>query len=229
MAALLAVLLLHSLGAVLSLDEVSVGSTNQLFSIEGRATVPNIPTSEWVSAAKVNVNGVAFNGFLQADGSFVVNNVPSDSYIVEVVSPHYIFPPVRVDITSKGKKRARKLDHIQPSVVVEEKYPLRIRAKGPAEYFKKRESWSMYDVLMNPMLLMVTLPFLMVMVLPKLMNTDDPERREEMQETMSMFNTNQSQMPDMAEVFTNFFGTGGSSSQKKPAIKGRATKKTPGK
>lgn len=41
----------------------------------------------------------------RTDGSFAVNDVPSGSYVVEVVSPNYRFEPVRVDITSKGKMR----------------------------------------------------------------------------------------------------------------------------
>lgn len=43
--------------------------------------------------------------FLRTDGSFVVHDIPSGSYVVEVISPAYRFEPVRVDITSKGKMR----------------------------------------------------------------------------------------------------------------------------
>lgn len=41
----------------------------------------------------------------RTDGSFAVNDVPSGSYVVEIVSPSFRFEPVRVDITSKGKMR----------------------------------------------------------------------------------------------------------------------------
>lgn len=43
--------------------------------------------------------------FSRTDGSFVVHDIPSGSYVVEVISPAYRFDPVRVDITSKGKMR----------------------------------------------------------------------------------------------------------------------------
>lgn len=43
--------------------------------------------------------------FFRTDGSFVVHDVPSGSYVVEVISPAHKFEPVRVDITSKGKMR----------------------------------------------------------------------------------------------------------------------------
>lgn len=43
--------------------------------------------------------------FSRTDGSFVVHDIPSGSYVVEVISPAYRFDPIRVDITSKGKMR----------------------------------------------------------------------------------------------------------------------------
>ena len=80
-----------------------------------------------------------------------MNNVPSGSYIVEVANPTYAFEPVRVDITSKGKMRARKLNNIQPSSVTQVTYPLKFKARGKANYFQQREQWRITDFLMNPM------------------------------------------------------------------------------
>ena len=85
------------------------------------------------------------------DGTFTVNNVPSGSYIVEVANPTYAFEPVRVDITSKGKMRARKLNNLQPSAVHQVTYPLKFKARGKANYFQQREQWRITDFLMNPM------------------------------------------------------------------------------
>lgn len=50
-------------------------------------------------------NVVELTVFFRTDGSFVVHDVPSGSYVVEVISPAHKFEPVRVDITSKGKMR----------------------------------------------------------------------------------------------------------------------------
>lgn len=69
-------------------------------------------------------------GFVKRDGSFAVHNVPSGSYVVEVLHPEYAFEPVRVEINSKGKFRARKVNHIQTSLVNQVPYPLRIKALG---------------------------------------------------------------------------------------------------
>lgn len=52
------------------------------------------------------INHISFPWlYYRIDGSFAVNDVPSGSYVLEVVSPNYRFEPVRVDITSKGKMR----------------------------------------------------------------------------------------------------------------------------
>jgi hypothetical protein len=55
-------------------------------------------------------------------------------------------------------------------------------------YFQKREEWKITDLLMNPMLMMMVLPLLLITVLPKMMG--DPETQKEMQEMQrNMANT----------------------------------------
>ena len=54
------------------------------------------------SILKIKDNYLMTQIYFRADGSFVVSNVPSGSYIVEVTNPVYAFEPVRVDINSKG-------------------------------------------------------------------------------------------------------------------------------
>lgn len=56
-------------------------------------------------------------GYLREDNTFVVHGVPSGSYLVEVVNPDHFYEPIRVDINSKGKIRARKVNNVQPSQV----------------------------------------------------------------------------------------------------------------
>ena len=46
-----------------------------------------------------------------------VKGLDSGSYLVEVEHPDYMYEPVRVDINSKGKHRARKNNLVQPSQV----------------------------------------------------------------------------------------------------------------
>ncbi len=64
-------------------------------------------------------------------------------------------------------------------------------------------------MLMNPMVLMMVLPLLLVTVLPKMMNDPDTKREmEQMQQNMNV----QNQMPEFSEIMAKMFGGGGGSS-----------------
>ncbi|ETE72237.1 hypothetical protein L345_01935 [Ophiophagus hannah] len=144
------------------------------------------------------------------DGSFVVHDIPSGSYVVEVISPAYKFEPVRVDITSRGKMRARYVNYIKTSEVVRLPYPLQMKSSGPPSYFIKRESWGWTDFLMNPMVMMMILPLLIFVLLPKVVNTSDPDMRREMEQSMNMLNSNH-ELPDVSEFMTRLFSSKSSS------------------
>ena len=55
--------------------------------------------------------------FFQDDNTFTVRGLQPGSYLVEVVNADFFYEPVRVDITSKGKIRARKVNNVQPTQV----------------------------------------------------------------------------------------------------------------
>lgn len=197
------------------------------FKIEGRAIVPGMRPQDWINTARVLVEGEEHIGFLRIDGSFAVNDVPSGSYVVEVVSPVYRFEPVRVDITSKGKMRARAVNYIKTSEVIRLPYPLQMRSSGPHLYFVKRETWGWTDFLMNPMVMMMVLPLLIIVLLPKVVNTNDPEMRKEMEQSMNMLNPNH-ELPDVSEFMTKLFSSkssgksgGGSKGSKSGPVKRR--------
>ncbi|XP_028858058.1 endoplasmic reticulum membrane protein complex subunit 7 [Denticeps clupeoides] len=190
---------------------VSSQAAGDRFKIEGRAIVPGVKTQDWVSTSRIQVEGEEHVGFVRTDGSFVVNDVPPGSYVVEIVSPAYKFEPVRVDITSKGKIRARLVNFIKTSEVIRQPYPLQMRSPGPHSYFMKRETWGWSDFLMNPMVMMMVLPLLIIVLLPKVVNTNDPEMRKEMEQSMNMLNPNP-ELPDVSEFMTKLFSKGSSKS-----------------
>ena len=114
------------------------------------------------------------------DGAFIVSGLAPGSYVIEVSNPTFFYEAVRVDITSKGKIRARKVNYIQVTEVKQLPYPLKFKAKAQYKYFHVRETWRITDLLMNPMVLMMVVPLLLVMVLPKLVN------QEELQQTQKV-------------------------------------------
>ena len=134
-------------------DEVNSAA---IYKIEGKVQVTDTSISDWAPHVKVLVDGGRFIGFIKQDGSFVINNVPPGSYLVEVSSPNYVFEPARVDISSKtGKMRARKSDLLRPTAVTSLPYPLKFKANVQANFFTKREEWSLFSTLMNPMVLYI--------------------------------------------------------------------------
>ncbi|GLH02762.1 hypothetical protein R5R35_012896 [Gryllus longicercus] len=196
----------------LSQIDVQTVSTPELYSVEGRVYPPDSHIlSNWQAQTRVLVNGGEHIGFLKEDGTFIINNVPSGSYVVEIANPNYAYEPVRVEINSKGKFRARKVNYIQTSQVIQVSYPLKLKPLARLRYFQVREQWRITDFLFSPMVLMMVLPLLLIMILPKMMN--DPETRKEMEQ---LNNLTKYDMPEMSEVLTSFFGG------EKP--KGRAVK-----
>ncbi|XP_011631942.1 ER membrane protein complex subunit 7 [Pogonomyrmex barbatus] len=188
-------------------------TSTDLFVIEGKVFPwDNVASMGWQLMTHVMVNGGEHYGFLREDGTFIISNVPSGSYMVEVVNPNYVYEPVRVEINSKGKFRARKVNLIQTSQVIQVPYPLKMRPLAPFRYFQVREQWRITDFLFNPMVLMMVLPLILIMILPKIMN--DPETRKEMEQLNNLTIYN---MPEMSEVITSFLS--GGEKQKSKAVK----------
>jgi len=193
---------------------------SRLHTIEGKVKLPSPKPTEWHWTTRVLVDGGRLGeAFLREDGSFSIA-APAGSYLIEAVNPDYRFEPFRVDITGKGKIRARMVNNLQPSQVTLRPYPLRFEPKEKMRYFQKREEWKITDLLMNPMIMMMVLPLLLITVLPKMMG--DPETQKEMQEMQRNMANTQNQMPEVSELFANMFGGGATSpaqdkSKKKPS------------
>lgn len=187
--------------------ELETRFTN-LQSIEGKVVIEG-EDDRWMSETVVVVDGGKYRGFLKSNGGFIISRVPPGSYLVEVISPNHVFEPARVDISSKsGKIRARKVNLLKPNQVLHLPYPLRFKTVKQAEFFEKRESWSMLSLLKNPMLLLLVAPVLLMLLVPKLMKSVDPEYQKEMQDSMNMLQQPGSGMPSLEEMFTNWFGSG---------------------
>lgn len=185
-------------------------TSNTRYAIEGKVFAPEeLEGTAWQVDTRIHVNGGEHIGFVREDGSFVVHNIPSGSYVVEVVNPDYLYEPVRVEINSKGKYRARKVNYVQTSQVIQVPYPLRMKALSKFRYFHVREQWRATDFLFNPMVIMMVLPLLLIMVLPKMMN--DPETKEDLKQISNM--TKMAELPEMSEMITTLFNGGATGKQ----------------
>ena len=85
------------------------------------------------------------------DGRFRINNLPAGSYVVDVAHTEYSFEPIRVDINSRGKRRARRINRLKPSEVRPLPYPLRFTARRKTAYFDQRNTLTLAEILSHPM------------------------------------------------------------------------------
>lgn len=202
----------HCNSESVTLDSTAVSSDPELFTLYGKV---NIRKDELdVENTRILVDDGRYVAFLKADGTFSIPGLESASYVVEVVSPRNDYEPVRVDINSKGKVRTRRLNLLQPSDVTILRYPMIFESKGYPNYFQKREQFRVLDLLMSPMVLMMVVPLVLVLILPKLIN-QDPELQRELQNTTSMLQPGaNANMPNMSEMMYNMFD--GGTKPKKP-------------
>ncbi|KAM3727163.1 ER membrane protein complex subunit [Dirofilaria immitis] len=201
---LLLTLLLSVVQELAATLEEAVEHAAMTYKIEGQIIFPEsfAPPNGKLSPSRILVNyDFKHIAFVRHDGSFVVSGVPSGSYIIEISNTDYTFEPVRVDITSKGKMRARRLNLLQPSLVSLLPYPLRLNAVHKINYFRPREEWHLTDMLTNPMVLMMVVPLVLLVILPKLVNANDPEVKKEMAKSMP-----QMDVPDVSEMLASWLG-----------------------
>ena len=198
---------------------------NKLFQIRGELIFPSSPANldlkELFQNTRVSVG--SHYGFLRSDGSFVISNLPSGAFVLEVNCPKFEFPLVRIDINPRTERiKARRLDLIKPNQVTQEAtlvYPLTLMPDRPKDYFEQRQPWSISSLLMNPMILMLVLPAALMLVLPKLMGSMDPGAQKDMAESMKTLQSGKDKMPEIADLFTNWFGGARSNIEAKKVVK----------
>jgi hypothetical protein len=182
-------------------ENTAISTQNDLFTIIGKVNIR--PEDIDLENTRILVDDGQYIGHLRGDGTFSISSLTSGSYVVEISSPKNYFEPVRVDVTSKGKIRSRRLNLIQPNDIQVLKYPLNFESRGYPNYFLKREQFRILDILMSPMVLMMVVPLLLVVVLPKLVN-QDPELQRELQQSNILQPTQN--LPDLSEMMNNFLG-----------------------
>lgn len=82
--------------AVAELDVDDVIEESGRFTIEGKVYSPEIYSSNvnWQKDTAISINNGEYNGYLKEDGTFVISNVPSGSYVVEIINPDYMYESV---------------------------------------------------------------------------------------------------------------------------------------
>lgn len=75
------------------MEEIEEGGR---YMIEGKVYPPELYSSDtnWQKDTYITINDGEYNGFLKDDGTFAISNVPSGSYVVEIINPDYFYESV---------------------------------------------------------------------------------------------------------------------------------------
>ncbi|KAG0234650.1 hypothetical protein BGX31_004498 [Mortierella sp. GBA43] len=147
------------------------------------------------------------------EGKFVFPDVPEGSYLLEVQSPQYIYPTVRLTVTGKETKAylvTLGADWSNNDNIVQ--YPFLLVPRAPATFFIPREGFKISYLFANPMMLMMGFSVLMLFLMPKLMANMDPAALEEMQGMQDATQMPSFEMPDISATLAKF-SAGGASPQ----------------
>lgn len=131
---------------------------------------------------KLVLNGGQHVTFPRTDGSFSFRGVPAGTHLLEVVSMGAFFPPVRLDVSARTRGQVRAVYAENQREPLPE--PLVLHPVRVEEYFEKREPFSLYKLMFTPVGMMVGFVAVVVLVLPRLMDSIDPEEMKQMQEEM---------------------------------------------
>ncbi|ORZ18426.1 hypothetical protein BCR41DRAFT_395679 [Lobosporangium transversale] len=163
---------------------------------------------------RVILSGGEHTAMVMKDGRFTFPNVPEGSYLLQVESPQYLYPTIKVHVTEKesraymvslGADWSNNDNSLQ--------FPLTLAPRAAASYFIPREGFKLSHLFANPMMLMMGFSVLMLFLMPKLMANMDPEAMQEMQGMQDAAQMPNFEMPDIAATLAKFStGNSGSSS-----------------
>eukprot|EP00922_Rhytidocystis_sp_ex-Travisia-forbesii_P033598 GHVS01049910.1.p1 GENE.GHVS01049910.1~~GHVS01049910.1.p1 ORF type:complete len:244 (+),score=39.01 GHVS01049910.1:133-864(+) len=185
---LLVVLLAHptqafngSTGSDSSRETTNRRSNTDLPEVTIDGSILKISAAE-VARTVVSLNGGRYEAIPNKDGKFSINSVPVGSYLLTVVHPILVFQPLLVEVGLRHPvmKISVSLYSVEHGKGASSPYPLMLLPVGQQTYFTRREEFNLLALVKNPMMLIGLVCMGLMVLLPKLQNTLDPEALNEM-------------------------------------------------
>ncbi|KAK2938163.1 ER membrane protein complex subunit 7, beta-sandwich domain [Fusarium oxysporum f. sp. vasinfectum] len=128
--------------------------------------------------ATLSSAGVHFSAPLSSANTFVFHNVTPGSYLADVHCPTDAFHPLRIDVqlAEDGEEGIGEVVQVKEG---SKGRGFELRAIGGKNYFMERPQFSVFAILKNPMILMALVSLVLMVGMPKLMDSMDPEMRAE--------------------------------------------------
>eukprot|EP00696_Hemimastix_kukwesjijk_P006349 gnl/Hemi2/18042_TR5959_c0_g1_i1.p1 gnl/Hemi2/18042_TR5959_c0_g1~~gnl/Hemi2/18042_TR5959_c0_g1_i1.p1 ORF type:complete len:247 (+),score=40.64 gnl/Hemi2/18042_TR5959_c0_g1_i1:48-788(+) len=141
------------------------------------------------SYQRVLLNGGLFETVPRGDGRFVFSDVPAGSYLLEVNSPDFVFPSIRIDVAKPSKPGSTpKIRAVQAYTPLAQRrplnYPLVLDPLERIQFTEQAEPFDIFKLLKSPVVMMIGFAVFGVIFLQKMMSTIDPEALRQMQEKM---------------------------------------------
>ncbi|KAF9183664.1 hypothetical protein BGZ51_003867 [Haplosporangium sp. Z 767] len=155
------------------------------------------------------------------DGKFLFPSVPEGTYLLEVQSPQYVYPYIRLIVTEKDSRAhmvSQGTDWSNNDYAMH--LPLTLTPRATSSYFIPREGFKLSYLFANPMMLMMGFSVLMLFLMPKMMANMDPEAMQEMQGMQEAAQMPSFEMPDISATLAKF-STGGAGSSNAQATSGK--------
>ncbi|TRM65802.1 hypothetical protein BD626DRAFT_485852 [Schizophyllum amplum] len=134
--------------------------------------------------AKVVIDNAMHSANVLRSGKFSITDVPPGTHILNVRAHDYLFDTLRIDVPEPGENGTTANPVVRPYIsgtpldppsTVVLPYPVVLVPRGKYNYFTPPTSFNALGMLQNPMMLIMGAGFLMVLAMPYLMKSMDPE------------------------------------------------------
>lgn len=146
--------------------------------VEGKLAIPHQSS---MANIKIGLNGDQFTTVSKRDGSFVFYNIPSGTYLLDVLSVSYVFSQFKIKVDAESDEIKVVEYQYQGSPFTRAAYPLQMAPHTKVNYFQQKEGFKLYRMIVgNPMMIMMVVMGAVVFLFPKMLAGMDKEELDKM-------------------------------------------------
>jgi hypothetical protein len=151
--------------------------------LEGRLEFPD--KTPFNVTTRITLNNAEYTTYSRADGSFVIYSVPPGIHQLDVHSVDFHFGQIKIQLLEESMDVPKCLEYAYAGALKQPtKYPLVLYPHAVYQYFEPRRGFSPFNMLKNPMVLMMLFSGVLMFVMPKMMEGLDPEEKAKMKSQM---------------------------------------------
>lgn len=189
--------------AALFFTSLAASQPQPVTSIKGRLRLPD---DKPLNTTLITLNDGQLSTYTQPDGSFVFHTVGPGVHVLDAHSHIHHFSQVKIQLLIDSMDAPKCIEYVYPGAPKQAvPHPLLLTAHAKYEYFEKRQGFSIFSILKNPMLLMMMVSAGIMLFMPKTMEGLDDDQKEQMKRQMEM---QQDPTKMLSQMWTDISGTG---------------------